>query len=234
MHDKGTVTMRMGNSVMRVPIGHVPVGRLPIGRLSHELYQGLCADAETIKNRSLQLRRHAIDIVSDALLKAPRNEIQPTATPLADSTAATKATAHDDSMTNADVMYEKLHRPSTYRGRPIPENSTFWPRTDTLCSSYQPGSPVCTPTKPRLQCDTVTDADLADEAFQSSPESMHEQPDSAFRQQPGLPFCWGAASPVERSKRQVRCVKFDSFTRSLFHLLFCSSIPMSHQTSEQS
>ena len=131
---------------------------------------------------------------------------QPTTNFLADGTTASEATAHDDSKTNVDFMYEKLHQPSTYRGRPISESSTFWPRTDTLSSSFQ-GSPVCTPTKPNLNCDTVTDADLADEAFQSSPESMHEQPDSPFRHLPGLPFCRGAASPVERKKRQVGCIK---------------------------
>jgi len=229
----------------------------------------LCADADSIKHKSLQLRRQAIDTVSDALLKAPRNEPklrirsgcnqerpkhraaypeltaianrkkllvsdsrtehqqaspsdqaadevssdaqtadgQPTATPLADSTTAAKATAHEDSMTNVGVMYEKLHQPSTYRGRPISQSSTFWPHTDFLSSSFQPGSPVCTPTKPNLHCDTVTDADLADEAFQSSPESMHEQPVSTLGQPPGFPFCWGAASPVERKQQQVGCIK---------------------------
>ena len=148
---------------MRAPIGHVP-----IGKMSHELFSGLCADAETIRNRSLQLRRQAIDIVSDAWLRSPRNEIQlnprqgynqerpkrrathpeltaianremllvsdahtereqaslsdqaageifsdvqtlhghSTTNFLADSTAASKATAHDDSMSNVDVMYE--------------------------------------------------------------------------------------------------------------------------------
>ncbi|DBA97786.1 TPA: hypothetical protein ACH3X3_012659 [Trebouxia sp. C0006] len=222
---------------------------------------------ETIRNRSLQLRRQAIDLVSDALLKAPRNEPklklrpghnqdrprrraaypeltaiatrekllvsdahterqeaslsdqaadeissdaqtsggQPTATPLADSTAAAKPTAHDDSMTNVDAMYEKLHQPSTYRGRSISQSNPFWPRTDFLSSSHQPGSPGCTPTKPNLHCDTVTDADVADEAFQSSPESMHEQAESfsTLGQPPGFPFCWGAASPVERKKKQL-------------------------------
>ena len=237
--------------------------------MSHELFSGVCADAETIKNRSLQLRRQAIDIVSDALLSAAHNDThlklrpghnqdrprrraaypeltaiatrekllvshahterqeaslsdqaavevssdaqtsdgQATTNPWADSTAAAKATAHGDSMTNVDVMYEKLHQPPTYRGRPISQSNTFWPRTGFLSSSLQLGSPGCTPTKPNLHCDTVTDADLADEAFQSSPESMHEQPESssAWGQPPGLPFCWGAASPGERRKQQVGC-----------------------------
>ena len=231
----------------------------------------------------MQLRRQAIDLVSDALLKAPRNEPklkprpghnqdrprgraaypeltaiatrekllvsdahterqeaslsdqaadeissdaqtsggQPTATPLADSTAAAKATAHDDSMTNVDAMYEKLHQPSTYRGRSISQSNPFWPRTDFLSSSHQPGSPGCTPTKPNLHCDTVTDADLADEAFQSSPESMHEQAESfsTLGQPPGFPFCWGAASPVERKKKQVQCIE---------HSFLCSLCPFSN------
>ena len=217
----------------------------------------------------MQLRKQAIDFVSDALLRAPHNEIQlnlrsscdqerpkrratypdltaianrqmllvsdahtelqqavlsdqaadevssdaqtsggwPTAIPLADSTAAAEATAHDDSMTNVDVMYQNLHQPSTYRGRPISQSNTFWPRTDILSSSLQPGSPGCTPTKPNLRCDTVTDADLADEAFQSSPESMHEQPVSTLGQPPGFPFCWGAASLVGKKKKQVGCIE---------------------------
>ncbi|DBB06988.1 TPA: hypothetical protein ACH3X1_011580 [Trebouxia sp. C0004] len=128
---------------------------------------------------------------------------QPTTDSLADSTAATEATAHDDSLTSIDVMCEKLHQPSTYRGRPISESSTFWPRTDSLSSSLKPGSFVCTLTKPNLHCDIVTDADLADEAFNSSPESMHEQPDSPFRQRLAVPFCWGAATPVERKQQQL-------------------------------
>ena len=182
----------------------------------------LVSDAHT-ELQSASLSDQAADEVSSDI-QTFRG--QPTTNSLANSTAATEATAHDDSKTNVGVMYEKLHQPSTYRGRPISESSTFWPRTDTLSSSFQ-GSPVCTPTKPNLICDTVTDADLADEAFPSSPESMHEQPDSPFRQRPGLPFCWGAASPVERKKRQVGCMK------RLFRLLdlsfICCFVPMSHQ-----
>jgi len=264
VHNKGTLTVRRGKSIVRESIGQVPTGKE-----SRELSQGLCADADTIRNRGLQLRRQAHDIASDALLKAPHNETelrprpgrneerpkrraahqemtaitnrekllvsdahtelqqaalsdqaadeifsdaqtsggQPTTNSLADTTAATETTAHDDSMTNVDVMHEMLHPTSPLRGRPISQSSTSWPRTDSLPSSLQPGSRVCTPTKPNLHCDIVTDADLADEPFQSSPESMHEQPDSPFRQLPIFPFCWGSASPVERKKQQVGCIE---------------------------
>ncbi|DBA70103.1 TPA: hypothetical protein ACH3X2_012262 [Trebouxia sp. C0005] len=151
------------------------------------------------EHEQASLNDHAAVEVSDAQTSGG----QPTATPLVDSTTDTKATAHDDSMTTVNIMCEKLHVPSTYRGRLISESSTFWPHTHSLSSIHKPGSPVCTPTKPNLHCDTVTDADLADEAFQSSPESMHEQPDSPFRQQLVVPFCWGAASPVERKQQQL-------------------------------
>ncbi len=180
----------------------------------------LVSDAHTEHQQASLSDQAAVEVSSDAQTSGGR----PTATPLADSTTATEATAHDDSMTNVDVMYEKLHQPSTYRGRRISESSTFWPRTDFLSSSLQPDSPVCTPTKPNLHCDTVTDADLADEAFQSSPESMHEQPDSPFRQRPGFPFCWGAASPVERKKQQVGCIKC-LFICCLYPSFICCFVP---------